>query len=203
MIIIYDETQGRRPGRDGGPAELGALRARWRRWTAVVALFANRHRGRRRVDPRAYGEVHRALTEACRTLAAGGEEHGRDYFRGLEGLVQPWLDTSVLAKADREILVDLLARCRKVEKELGGRVERPAAVRCVVLGLTALATLAAFVLWDPCGNGALSGLLRQVAGWADPLRQVIERSTGGGRLFLTVVVFMPVSPFITSSVAGG
>jgi hypothetical protein len=187
-------TWGRRADRNGVPAALRSLRPCWGRWTAVVELFANRRPGRRRVDPQAYLEVHRGLTEACRTSVDRGEEPGPDFFRRLEGLVLPWLDTSVLAKADREILLDLLAPCRDVEKELRCRVESPATVRCLVLGLTALATLAASVSRDSFGNGASSGVLNHVAGWADCFRWVIDRAIGGGGLFTTGVAVISLVP---------
>src|SRR5438045_3553669 len=108
--------------RRGRSTELAELRARWRRWAAIVELFARRRRRCRQVDPRAYETIHRELIASCRSLAATDNGPGRVVYRSLEDLARPWLTLSTLAKADREILLDLLIRCRMAERGMRARV---------------------------------------------------------------------------------
>jgi hypothetical protein len=139
--------------RRGGSTDLALLRARWRRWTAIVELFARRRRGRCRVDPQRYRALHGELIECCRSLAASADEPARGFCRRLEDLGRPWLSPGVFAKADREILENLLIRCRQAERELGERTPGTVARRCV-LGLMASAVVAGlFVLARGLGQG--------------------------------------------------
>ncbi|CAN5716558.1 hypothetical protein BH23PLA1_BH23PLA1_28650 [soil metagenome] len=97
------------------------LRRNWRRWTAIVELFARRRSVRKRLGPGEYEAAYRALLAACRDRAAAAEGPEQAYFETLEDLVRPWLTTHSLARADREILNDLVQRCRQFEQELCGR----------------------------------------------------------------------------------
>src|SRR3954467_5690149 len=129
--------------------DLAALRKHWGLWTAVVELFARRRRARRRVNPREYEALHRGLLAACRVLAETGDEGKRPFYQRLEELARPWLAPLVLERTDREILFDLLGRCRGAARALGGgggwgEVARPG----LVWALAALAVAGVgFVLW--------------------------------------------------------
>jgi hypothetical protein len=108
----------RRPGQS---PEKKTLRKCWCRWTGIVELFARRRVGRKRVDPRAYVGLHRDVINQCRGLGAAANEEEAAFYRYVEDLAQPWLTLDVLARAEREILFDLLIRCRGVEAQLAHR----------------------------------------------------------------------------------
>src|SRR5262245_14730724 len=95
------------------------LRRCWRRWTAVVELFARRRGARRRIDRREYESLHAELLATCRALATDGEETERRFYEDLEMLAQPWLSPYILEQADREILFDLFHRCFEIGRQLG------------------------------------------------------------------------------------
>src|SRR3954453_20371674 len=103
----------------GAPRDM--LRARWGRWTGIVEAFARRRPSRRRVDPAGYGALRRDLLADCRAAAEAAGPAGAAGLEDLESLVRPWLCPEALARADREILEGLLARCREIERRLGGR----------------------------------------------------------------------------------
>jgi hypothetical protein len=169
--------------RRGGSAELAALGVRWRRWTAIVALFARRRRGRSRVDPRAYRALHGDLTARCRSLAEGADGPSREFGRRLEVLALPWLDPGAFAKADRAILDDLLARCRRAEGELRERARDPAAP-----GRRALVTMA---------SAAVAGLFVLAMGvdpgWSPVPARIRGWSGGTACLILASIVAIPAS----------
>jgi hypothetical protein len=137
-------------GRSNERADLAALTRRWRQWTAVVELFARRRRARRRVNPAAYERLHRELLASCRSLAATANGSRGPLCRNLEALVGPWLTPEALERADGELRVDLLKRCRQSEREFGGRawVWPRAAPPVLLLTLTAvLGASAVAVRW--------------------------------------------------------
>jgi hypothetical protein len=102
-------------------ADLFALRRRWEQWAGIVRLVALGRRGSGGIDPRQYERLHGELLAACRRLreAAEGPQQGR--YQRLEVLVHPWLTPRTLETADQQILLDLLARCEQLTRELGGR----------------------------------------------------------------------------------
>jgi hypothetical protein len=104
-----------------GLRETIALKIRWRRWVRIVELFARERPLRHRVDPRAYGVLHKELISSCRSLAASANEVDAAIYRYIEDIVQPWLSPVVLARADREILLDLLDCCHQAERAFIGR----------------------------------------------------------------------------------
>ena len=104
-----------------GTHHLATLPHLWRRWTEVVAWFAYREPGRLGLDPNEYDALHRALMRECQVQAEKAGADRAAWFRCLEQLVGPWLTTGSLEHADRELLADLLARCRIVDRELNGR----------------------------------------------------------------------------------
>jgi hypothetical protein len=101
-------------------ANLKALCDCWSQWTDIIALFAQRRRARRFVNPRAYSALRAELVAACRSLAEIDTQK-RSYYLGLEEIVRPWLSLGVLRRTDNELLVFVLQRCREIEKELSGR----------------------------------------------------------------------------------
>ncbi len=103
----------------GESAEIEGLKTRFREWIHIVDLFAHRRAARQKVDPLAYRELHKELIEHCRAIAAPANEVDAVFFHYIRDLVRPWLSPTVLARADSEILLDLLARCRQVERQLG------------------------------------------------------------------------------------
>jgi hypothetical protein len=100
-------------------AEMTSLKTCWRRWVHIVDLFARRRPARRKVDPQSYRVLHKELVGHCQALAASANAVDAAFLRYLLNLVQPWLSPSVLARADSEILMDLLVRCRQAERQLG------------------------------------------------------------------------------------
>src|SRR5262245_19043653 len=123
--------------------DLAALRQHWGLWTAMVELFARRSRARR-VDPREYQALHRDLLAACRGAAEAAEESRRPFYERLEELARPWLSPRVLERTDRDMLLDLLDRCREAGRELGA-VPRGSSTWVIAL-LGCVAALAA-LLW--------------------------------------------------------
>jgi hypothetical protein len=184
--------------RRGRSTELASLKSRWRRWTAIVELFASRRRGRSRVNPQAYRTLHRELTECCRSLAASADEPARVFCRTLEDLAQPWLNPGVLAKADREILDDLLIRCRQAESELGERTRDPAARRrCALVIMVSAVAAGLFVLVRGVDQG-WSPVLGRVQGWSDMIRSTLRFSNGTASSFFWSILVIPVSLAILS-----
>jgi hypothetical protein len=133
----------------GPTTDLLKLRAAWSRWTALVAMFVRRARARLQVDAQAYHALHHQLLADCRTQAENAGEGKRAFYEGLETLAAPWLTLQCLARADGEILGDLLARCRLAEEQLGGQPCRPTAGRWVTTAVTVLAAgaLSLLALW--------------------------------------------------------
>jgi hypothetical protein len=103
------------------PLERTVLRKCWRRWTGIVELFARRRAGRHRVDPQDYVALHLEVIDRCRALGASADEEEAAFYRRAEDLARPWLNLDVLTRAEREILFDLIVRCRGVEAQLTHR----------------------------------------------------------------------------------
>jgi hypothetical protein len=97
-----------------------ALQKCWGRWTQIVELFARRQPAQRRVDPKSYVALRRELIEHCQAMAASANDVDAIFYRYLEDLVQPWLDPVVLSRTDRDILFDLLIRCKDAQSQLRG-----------------------------------------------------------------------------------
>ena len=97
------------------------------RWTATIASFAQGRLSRRFTDPQAFVVLRNQLLVTLRWRAA--EVHGpeREFYLRLEELISPWVSTCSLAREDREILRDVLARCQQVGRILEGRSEGDAA----------------------------------------------------------------------------
>jgi hypothetical protein len=179
---------------------LAALSSRWRRWTAIVEIFASRRRGRSRVNPEAYRALHRDLTRLCQSLAASADEPERVFCRTLESLVQPWLNPGVLARADREILDDLLNRCREAERELGERTQDPAARRRGALVIVVSAVMAGlFVLAQGVDQKWLLAPGR-VQGWSDLFGSTLGTFNDKASLFILIIIVIPASLALLSCI---
>lgn len=174
--------------RQAESAELAGLRRRWRQWSAIVRLFAQHRTGRDRVKESEYRALHDALLESCRVQATRGDETRRSFFRQMEDMAKPWLTAHSLARADRAILLDLLARCQKVERALGGArwwLRRTTRV-LVLLLVVALAGGLLLASWSASQAG-LPGLERA----RGPLHQVwlaVKQSSFNQRLLVAGTV---------------
>jgi serine/threonine protein kinase len=112
-------ARGTPAGRAEDQSEDAELKSQWRAWTAIVELFALR-RTRRRVDPNDYELLHNQLIRTCRSRAEASDATSRPLYESLETLARPWLTLGSLVRLDREILFDLLIRCRQAELRLHG-----------------------------------------------------------------------------------
>jgi hypothetical protein len=189
------------------------LRARWSRWTAIVEAFALRRPSRRSVDPSAYQALRRELIDACRSASDPTEGVTPAYAEGLEGLVLPWLSPKTLGQADPEILRGLLARCRQVERELGGRgAQLPASFGRGIESLSSAAARIARVLVLVLALIGLASILRatgfnpgttldRAAGWADLTWLAAKRSSDVERFGALALLVVPASIFLIRRVA--
>jgi hypothetical protein len=179
-------------GRTGSP-ETVALKTRWRRWVKIVELFANGRRARRRVDPGAYGILHKELVTSCRSLAASANDVDGAVYRSIEDLVQPWLSPVVLARADREILLDLLDSCRQVERAFIGRSWSPPLPLVVLLALSVAFLVFLCVLDRGITAGAASTVLGGLRSVSDDVWFAVTYSSDVQRLSFVAVVLVVVS----------
>jgi hypothetical protein len=187
-------------GRTGSP-ETAVLKTRWRRWLRIVELFASQRPARRRVDPEAYGMLQKELVTTCRSLAAAANETDGAFYRYLEDLVQPWLSPLVLGQADREILCDLVIRCRQADRELVGRSWSPRLPLAVLL--TILVSFFAFrwVLdWGITARAA-STVLSGLRSVSDDVWFAVKRSSEFQRLSFVAVVLVAISIMTVSRTA--
>jgi len=191
-------------GLGGGQPRAAAryvMRARWSRWTSIVEAFAHRLPSRRRLDPKEYTALYRELLAECRAAAEGAEPGEPSGLEDLESLVRPWLSLSTLAQVDREILAGLLARCRAVERQLGGR-SWPLVLRAAAR--LALPTMVVAVAGS-CVLGALiyapAAALQWVRGWSEIVWFTVRRSSDVERLAVVAVLVVVVSIRIVSRTA--
>jgi hypothetical protein len=143
------------------------LRRRLERWREVVELYARGFRG----DPRKYAAAHGQLLQYCRETAQEAGDEQKPFYEDLEQIVRPWINTEALIQADKEILVEMLQRCRKAERELGGRSWLKARRRWVRPLLRLLA-----------GAAGLAGLVWAAVRW----RLLLLSTFKGARYQITV-----------------
>ena len=188
--------------REHSPEKI-ALRRRFSRWAAIVELFAQRRPARKRVDPQAYVTLHRELIASCRVLAASANEVEAVSYRYLEDLAQPWLDLAVLDRADRadrDILFDLLFRCKHVQAQLGGRSWiRVLRARGTPVFLGSF--LAIMLLCMGRFSVVLSIMLDRARNWSDDLSIRVNHSTDLERLFVVGLVLIMVTIYVVSRTA--
>ena len=189
--------------REHSPEKI-ALRRCFSRWAAIVELFARGRPACKRVDPQAYVTLHRELIASCRVLAASANEVEAASYRYLEDLAQPWLDLAVLDRAyraDRDILFDLLIRCKHVQAQLGGRswirVLRAWGTP-VFLGASFLAIM---FLCMGRFSVVLSTMLDRARNWSDDLYIRVNHSTDLERLFVVGLVLIMVTIYAVSRTA--
>jgi hypothetical protein len=173
------------------------LRRRLSRWRGVVESFA---RGLR-VDPRRYAALHGELLQRCRALAEEAEEEQKTVYKSVEKLLQPWRNTEAFTQANRDILVEVLQRCRQAECELGGRPGLKVRRRWL---RPALATLA--------GGTVLGVLVWLTVRWWLPLRSLakgtrfeismaLNRLGAGERWMLAGVIAIVIAMVLLSRTA--
>jgi hypothetical protein len=107
----------------------------------------------------------------------------------------------VLAKADREILVDLLIRCRQAERKLGGRVWVATARRRSIPVLASSAAVAAVVLLTWTAGRRWSPVLDRVQSWSDFVWYSIKHSSEIERLFVISLIVAGASAYVVSRAA--
>jgi hypothetical protein len=183
------------------PPEVAALKARWCRWVEVVELFARRRSGRRRVDSQDYVDLYKELIRDCHELGEAANEVERNFYRYLEDLVRPWLTLSVLARSDRDILLDLLVRCREAERQLGlrswTRMIPDWVPRAMVLSLFVAIGITLFV----AGAGGWHSALGRLRGWSDDVWFAVRYSSDVERLCFIGIILIVVSIFTISRTA--
>ena len=161
---------------------VGDLRARWRRWTEMVRLVALRQGKRYAVEPKEYGTLHAGLLELCRTLASQSDAAARPTFEEIEDVLVPWANHNSLIWADREIVYQLLDRCRTVQWILDGRPARRANWGLVKLVLTVAVAVAVIVLLWSWATDQMS--LAGTPSWVQRLARVVNHHSPKGRLLV-------------------
>jgi len=185
-------------------AEKIALRRRFSRWAAIVELFARGRPARKRVDPQAYVTLHRELIASCRVLAASANEVEAVSYRYLEDLAQPWLDLAVLDRADRadrNILFDLLFRCKHVQAQLGGRSWIRVLRAWGTPFFLGASFLAIMLLCMGRFSVVLSTMLDRARNWSYDLSIRVNHSTDLERLFVVGLVLIMVTIYAVSRTA--
>jgi hypothetical protein len=177
------------------------LEKEWCRWTSTVELFANHRPGRRRGGHEAYRTMHRELIAACRSMASEADAEGRIYYEKLEDLVAPWLSLNTLERAETEILADLLARCRRVDRELGGRGGRPRVLTRVAKVALGAAVLGGGLALTPTLGVDMRPLVDRLRDWTDSIWIVVRFSTASERIGVAVAVVVVVSIWVNSRVS--
>ena len=178
--------------RRGEPKTRGELRRRLERWRQAVEVYA---RGLRD-DPQKYAAVHGQLLQYCREMAqeAGGQQ--KAFYEDVEQVVRPWINAQALIQADKEILIEMLQRCRMAERVLSGqsllKVNRRwlKPILMVLAGGLSLAVLAwATVRWWLLLKGTFKGARFQIT-WALDRLGTAERWMIGGSIAIIVAMFL-------------
>jgi hypothetical protein len=185
----------------GGPPQIGPLKTQWCRWVEIVETFARRRPGRCPLDPQTYAVLHKEIIQACRTLTESATEADQTFYRNLEELVQPWVTLSALARTDSDILIDLVVRCREVERRLGvsswRRPVRDLASRAPVVPLA----IAVGIIVIGASIGGWHWSLDRLRGWSDDLWFAVKQSSEVERLCVVGVVLIIVSIMAVSRTA--
>ncbi len=138
--------------------DLGTL---WRRWTEIVRLFACRRERRFAVDPDEYHVLHAELLALCREMQNRSETERLPPLQEAQDILAPWGTVDSLAKADKQIVCELLDRCSLAQQVLDGRsatrsnwrlrrIVLLGAVLSIVLGaLLTISNNMHFTIWEP------------------------------------------------------
>src|SRR5579864_7654788 len=184
-----------------GASAVAELRRYWEQWTSIVELFARQRRTRKHVDPEVYEAVYNDVLHACRSIASMLDGEEQVYFQDLEQLALPWVSTKSFEHTDRDILSDLLTRCRRAERELGGRarafLDFHEAVR-FLLSVTVAAGLI-FLFWTTAR--AWMPILDHNQNWTEAVRISIDRTRYVHHLIIPGVLVVTVSSFMVSRTA--
>jgi hypothetical protein len=86
-----------------------------------VEAIARDRSARLHADRHEYQTLHERLIARGEVLANSGSDDIRSIAQEVLATAQPWLSPQTLEKADGEILLDLLAHCRRIERDLHGR----------------------------------------------------------------------------------
>ncbi len=100
------------------------------------------------MDQQAYTSLRNQLLVTLRARAAEVQGPEREFYLRLEGLISPWVSVRSLAREDREILQDLLARCQQVERMLERRSARASAWGWLVAVSLVLGVASTLLLWE-------------------------------------------------------
>jgi len=130
----------------GQAHEIRYFAARWRRWSEIVRWFALQHKRRYNVLPEEYHALQGELLEYARHHAATADPAGFQLLRAVEEMVAPWVSPEAFARADREVLLQLLSRCEEVQRLVEGRGARRSNRRRAIVMLGAAAILIGVVL---------------------------------------------------------
>jgi hypothetical protein len=173
------------------------VRRLWRDWTAVVEMFARRE-AYGRITPEEYAALHGELR---RTLAGMLDGPERAYYEGLAKMAAPWLSIDVLENADREILLNLLVRCREIQRQLG--IHRPIVVlrRWARRTLGLLALLALILLGFRMADSVLFPVWRWMKEEFIILRWALRRSGDVPWFVLLGAIVILVGMYVLSRTA--
>jgi hypothetical protein len=178
--------------RRNGSRERGQLRRRLGSWREVVERSARGHRS----DPRTYAALHGEILQRCKALAAESGEEQKRLYEGVEDLVRPWLTLAALTQTKQDILLEVLQRCRRSERDLGGapwlELSRPwlRPALATLAGGTVLAVLAWLTVrwWLPL-RSTFKGARFQINSALERM-SVPERWMIGGTIAIVVVMIL-------------
>lgn len=182
--------------------ELETLRDCWGRWTGVVELFARRRAARRHIESRGYRELYQELIAACDALVIVSEGETRAFYQRIKDLVRPWLSLPVLARADREILYDLMHRFEDIDHRIGKRRrwrEKMWAIPDSLLigGLIASLVYVTFVFVENAWTMPWWRWVRSTD-WFAFARNLVIQAGDLEKLFVIAVILIGVSIYVVS-----
>jgi hypothetical protein len=95
-----------------------AFRAKWERWTVIVARSVHPRGFSRWITDREFEQFQRELVQGCQERARGAEGRQQEFFESLAELVKPWLTPQALIGAEQAIRWSLLQLCQKALSNL-------------------------------------------------------------------------------------
>jgi serine/threonine protein kinase len=102
-----------------------AFRAKWKRWTGIVARSVYPRGFSRWISEREFEQFQRELVQGCQDRAREAEGSRRDFFESLAELVKPWLTPQSLIGAEQAIRWSLLQLCQKALSHFDGAPDAP------------------------------------------------------------------------------
>jgi hypothetical protein len=168
----------------------------WTRWTTLVELFVKRRRARLRVKPEVYEAAHTEVVESCHLLASMVEDEEKQFFHDLERLASPWTSIKSFRVPEREILVDLLRQCRKVERQLGRRHLTLPNLRGPTRLILMATAMAAFMLVFWTAGQAWAPFLQSGRTWKEAYIMCVARTRYVHHILFPGMVVVTVSSFL-------